>query len=189
MHIKILRWTTIVLVAIVVSGCASPALVDNMTAPRNPRLENAQSSPFLKNMRVESIYGGSETNPLWTSQVSSPAFEGALRNSLQANGLMIKSIPDPRFEVIATLSKLDQPFIGLDMTVTSDVHYEVIESKTRKSWFDEKIQAAYTATFGDAPMAIKRLRLANEGSIRENIRIFIDKILQLSGPAETAPKR
>jgi len=113
---------------------------------------------------------------MWTSQVSGTAYELALRNSLEANNLIKKSNPNPKFEVHARLAELDQPFLGLDMTVNSRVGYEVIEIKTRKSWFNKEILASYTATFSDAAMGLVRLRLANEGSIRENIKQFINEL-------------
>lgn len=173
-----------VAIAMLASACASPARVQNMTVAPNISIAAVESSPFKNNLRIVKVYGGDETNPLWTSQVSGPAYEGALRNSLEANGLVSKSNPEPRFEVLATLSKLDQPFIGLDMTVTSKVGYEIIETKTRESWFDKEILASYTATFSDAAFGIERLKLANEGSIRENIRVFILELLR--APKKTA---
>jgi len=165
----------LIIVAVFASACASPAEVKNMTvAPVS--LSTASGSPFSHNLRIANVSGGKDTNPMWTSQVSGTAYELALQNSLEANNLIQKSNPDPKFEVHARLSKLDQPFFGLDMTVTSKVGYEVIETKTRKSWFDKEILASYTAKFRDAPIGLVRLRLANEGSIRENIKKFINEL-------------
>ena len=53
------------------------------------------------------------------------------------------------------------------------------ELETKDVTFDQKISASYTATFGDAAYGPTRLKLANEGSIRENIRQFIEKLLLL----------
>lgn len=168
----------IVAITMLASACASPARVQNMTVAPTASLATVEKSIFKNNLRVVNVYGGGETNPMWTSQVSGAAFDGALRNSLEAYGLASISNPDPRFEVVATLSQLDQPMFGIDMTVKSNVSYEVIEAKTRESWFDKQILASYTATFSDAALGMERLKLANEGSIRENIRIFIEKLLQ-----------
>ncbi len=74
--------------------------------------------------------------------------------------------------------EVDQPFIGFDLTVTSSVHYIVTESASNAFAFDETITAAHTATVSDAFVAVERLRLANEGPIKENIRVFIDKLLR-----------
>ena len=102
---------------------------------------------------------------MWTSQVSGEAFRVALDDSLSATGLSTKQNPEPRFEVFATLSELDQPLISFDLTVSRKVRYEVVEAKTRETWFNRQIMANYTTTFSDAAIAVKRLRFANEVSI------------------------
>jgi hypothetical protein len=51
--------------------------------------------------------------------------------------------------------------------------------------FDETIIAPYTATIGDAFVAIKRLRLANEGSGRKNVEGLMNKLSEL----EISPKQ
>jgi len=178
---------SIIAIGILVSGCASPAEVKNMTVQPTISLDAVSESPFINNLRIAEVSGGKKTNPLWTSQVSGTAYELALRNSLEANNLIQKSNPTPQFEVYARLSELDQPLIGLNMTVNSKVAYEVIDIKTRKSWFDKEILASYTATFSDAALGLIRLRLANEGSIRENIRKFINELFLTS--QKTASKQ
>jgi len=176
-------WITKVIAVIAIgmlaSACASPAEVNNMTVQPIASLSASSSSPFMNNMRLAEVSGGKETNPMWTSQVSGTAYELALRNSLEANNLILKSNPDPKFELHARLAELEQPFFGLDMTVNSKVSYDVVEIKTRKSWFDKEILASYTATFSDAAMGLVRLRLANEGSVRKNIEQFITELLHM----------
>ena len=44
---------------------------------------------------------------------------------------------------------------------------------------NETVVAPYTATIGDAFAAIKRLRLANEGSGKANIQGLLDKLAEL----------
>ncbi len=43
----------------------------------------------------------------------------------------------------------------------------------------ETIIASYTAGFSDSVVAVKRLRLANEGSARENIHEFLKALSNL----------
>ena len=87
-----------------------------------------------------------------------------------------------RFQLFATLASVEQPFIGLDMTVRSSVIYRVLETETKKIWFDQTVSTSYTAKFSDALIAIVRLRLANEGSIRENIKDFIQRLIKIRSP-------
>ena len=45
---------------------------------------------------------------------------------------------------------------------------------------DREMDALYTATIGDAVYGATRLKLANEGSIRKNIKQFVEKLLLLN---------
>jgi hypothetical protein len=118
-------------------------------------------------MVIAKIDGGETTNPLWTSEVEGPAFQGALRASLEQNNLLAKTLPSSRFDLFATLGSLNQPLFGLDLTVSSTVLYRVVERKTQLNWFNDSVFASYTATFSDSPMAMSYGRkwcLASESS-------------------------
>jgi len=159
------------------AACASPAEVQNMTVSPNQLESRVASSQFSGALEISKINGGESTNPLWTSEVSNAAFKKALRDSLQNTGLMSAGSA-AKYGVEATLSQLDQPLIGFDLTVNSMVNYRVFEKASRQTVFDESVTASHTATFSDAAFAIQRLRFANEGSIRENIRNFINRLLE-----------
>jgi hypothetical protein len=49
--------------------------------------------------------------------------------------------------------------------------------------YDDIITASYKATMGDAFSGVHRLKLANEGSIRANIAVFLQHLhsLNISG--------
>ena len=66
---------------------------------------------------------------------------------------------------------------GFNFTVTSTADYLLRNNETKDVTFNEKIFTPYTASFGDAVYGPNRLKLANEGSIRENIRQFVEKLL------------
>lgn len=56
------------------------------------------------------------------------------------------------------------------MTVTSDIQYLLVRRRDLSKAGGFIVLAPYTATFGDAAYGVTRLRLANEGAIRDNIR-------------------
>lgn len=158
-------------------GCASPADMNSMVVSKSPG-ERINLPPEVKGaFIVERVGGGEETNPLWTSEVDNTSFRGALERSLEGSGLL-GGTNTAEHSIEADLLNLEQPLIGLDLTVTSTVNYVVRNQKTGEVWFDENITKSFTATFSDAFVAITRLKLANEGSIRENISTFIDEISQ-----------
>lgn len=164
-------------VTALLAGCATPARVDSMRVSGTPS-QRIAPSPFRENLAVGAVMGGRETNPMWTSQVSSGEFEGALEASLRDLGWLAPR-QSGRFVVNCMLEKLDQPLFGVSFTVTSTVHYTVTERATGKAVLDKSLITPYTAEFGDALLGTERLRLANEGAIRQSISRLIGELQQL----------
>lgn len=171
------RLLIVIVAALAFSACASPAEMQNMIVNQQSFVLSNPETPFRNSIRLLQVNGGESTNPLWTSEVGNSAFRGALEASLRDSSLLAVSLPKSRFDLYATLKSMDQPLIGLDLTVNSNVNYRVVERESKESWFDTDVLASYTATFSDSPLAIQRLRFANEGSIRENIKQFIKRLI------------
>jgi len=131
---------------------------------------------------VSDVTGGRETNPMWTSQVSSDGFQRALEMSLQSAGLYERLVARSRFRLIADISRIDQPMLGIDMTVTSTVRYSLIDSSSNKEVYGRVITASYTAKISDALIGAERLKLANEGSMRTNIEKLIEDLMAMKLP-------
>ncbi len=164
---------------VVLTGCATPAAVEQMAV----YLPVTQSNPALKDgIGVIEATGGKETNPMWTSQVSSDAFRRALEQSLANAGMLSKIAAVSKYQLTADLTRLDQPFLGLDMTVTATVRYSLIENASRREVYARVIQVGHTATMSDALAGAHRLKLANEGAVKANVRAFIDDLILLKLP-------
>lgn len=161
------------------AGCATPARVEQMTAPPPTAAAGPIPEAFRQNIAIKDVTGGQETNPLWTSQVNSAEFERALEASLRAANLLQTNRQSGRFQLIAQLGKLDQPFVGISMTVTASVMYILVERATGKTFWEKTITTPYTASFGDALYGVERLKLANEGAVRTNIAELITELLRL----------
>jgi hypothetical protein len=84
---------------------------------------------------------------------------------------------DARLKLNAELLELDQPLFGASFTVTASVHYTLTNMSTGEVVFDRKVTTPYTASFSDAFYGAKRLRLANEGAIRENIQRLMENLV------------
>lgn len=159
---------------IVAPGCATPAKSSSMipTAPPSPRKSEHSLSVSTK--------GGQATNPLWTSQISSEAFQEAIVQALTDSGtfktVVKDGVADLRLEV--TIVNLDQPFMGASLTVTMVAAWKVTDTTSGRAVFNESITTPYTAKMSESLIAIRRLRLANEGAARENIK---EGIRRLSG--------
>lgn len=154
-----------------VAACATPSNPAMMTLPATPGLTASVGDTGYKSVTTVSVNGGKETNPLWTAEVSDGDFKTALEGSLAAAGYMGNE--GPALTVTASLIDLKQPFAGLDMSVTSQVRYTV--ARDGQSIFDETVAATGTATMSDAFVGVERLRMANEKSIKENIKEFLTR--------------
>ena len=126
---------------------------------------------------VRDVTGGRETNPLWTSQVSTEGFRRAIEDSLRNSGLL--GIGSGKYRLTADLLKLDQPVFGASLTVTSSVRYSLVDVATGKEIYGREITVPFTAAFGAAVLAAERLRMANEGAIRENIKALLTDLFVL----------
>lgn len=167
----------IVVAAGLAAGCATPARIEQM-AVGSTELSAVTASPALReNVAIKDVTGGKETNPMLLSNVNSPDFERALEASLRAAG-MLAPRQAGRFQLLAHIEKLDQPWAGIDLTVTAHVKYTLVERSTGKDAFSKTIATPYTAKFSDSYLAVERLKLANEGAMRQNIRQLLLELNQ-----------
>ncbi len=144
-----------------------PPIADQTLLAQNSRLRQA--------VAIGTVSGGRETNPLWTSQVSQADFAAALRQSLATHAML--TINNEAFRLEATLHDLEQPIAGFDLQVTSRVSYRLVRASDGTTAYATEIRRAYTAPFSSSFLAVERLRLANEGAIRENIREFLSVLI------------
>lgn len=153
-------------------GCAAPASKQAMTV--NPSDISSTKSENLKSaVSVRSVSGGKSTNPLWTSQVDNDGFKAALEESLAIAGYKASDLSKAKYFVDVELKRLDQPLVGIDFDVTSEVVYSV-GSDSSKHMFP--ITATGTAKFSDNWVGYERLKAASEKAIKENITNFINQI-------------
>ena len=172
-----LRISAFFLALAVLQGCASAAKIENMVPTDVERVD--PKSALADQIYISGASGGDETNPMWTSEISAEDFRKALEQALSNSGLLSEMRSSGQYELRVFLDEVDQPFVGLDMTVTTKITYEVIQRDTRERVFREQITASHTATMSEQFYGVERLRLANEGSAEENIKIFIERLLDL----------
>ena len=158
------------------SGCATPAQPAAMV-PTSATVARKYNGAV-----VLSTQGGMETNPMMMSDISNGDFTTAVVTSLDKFGLFTSVLRtgagDYRLDV--RLLKLNRPMMGLDLNVSMETYWKLTRASDGKVLFDESVHSSYTATFGDAAAAIVRLRIANEGASRENIKSAIERLSRIS---------
>lgn len=179
MNKKYSIFTFAIIIVALISGCAAPAKMENMTLPSN-EWSQYEGSPKLKNnIDVETVSGGKGTNPLWTSEISNEDFKQALTNSLADAQLLSGASTNSNYSLSAVLIEVKQPILGASMTVTTTISYSLIDIESKEEIFYEKIVTPYTAKWNAAFLGVERLRLANEGSARNNIKSLIEHLYGL----------
>ncbi|WP_316015446.1 hypothetical protein [Roseobacter sp. HKCCA0434] len=153
-------------------ACASGASSEAMTPAGVVSVQ--ASNAFASNVYVAPVEGGQSTNPLWTSEISGQDFGTALQSALADAGMYA---PDGDYSLEARLVSVEQPMIGIALTVTTTVEYNLRDANG-SIVFSETIATPYTAQFSEAFMAVTRLKLANEGSAEQNISEILSRLRQ-----------
>ncbi len=156
--VKALRLLLLIGLSGVLFGCASGAKVENMSYME---AKHRYADALEANVGVNDVSGGTETNPLWTSEISNDAFRQAVKDSLSSQGLLSES---GNYDLAIQLLEVKQPIMGFDLTVTTRIRYVLTDKSSDEVVMDEMIITPHTSTMADAFAAVKRLRLANEGA-------------------------
>jgi len=162
------------------TGCAAPSRSCNMMVAKSDLSPNLpkKSCCFTNNVCVGEVEGGSETHPLGRSLVDNGAFKNALEKSL-VNVDLYHDNPKARYILNAKLEKLKQPLIGFDFTVTCQTKYQIFDQQKNKIVFERTLTTPYTASFTSSIIGIERMKVANEGAVRENIRNLINQLYSI----------
>lgn len=168
MTTRIPRLLPVLLLASLLGACASGATPGAMVPPVSEATLIAPTSALRGAVAVGPVGGGSETSPLWMSSVSDADFAAALRQSLATHAML--SMGGETFRLEATLLDLERPLAGASMEVTARVAYRLVRVAGGAEVFATEIRSAYTAPFNAAFLGVERLRLANEGAVRDNVQ-------------------
>ncbi|MDX2103444.1 MAG: hypothetical protein SF002_13005 [Alphaproteobacteria bacterium] len=159
------------------TACAQPAREAGMViGPVAESARLATTVPALSSaVAVGQISGGSATNPMGMSQVDDATIRGALRASMTVHGILSND-PNARYQIAGHLNELQQPFFGVDVTVTSNILWTLLDRISGAVVFREQVVTPYTARFSDAFVGVERLRLANEGAIKANLTKLFERL-------------
>lgn len=162
--------------AILLSGCASPASKDALVAHQIPDIQHHQKTVAITSQ------GGRETGAMDSSNVSNSDFKQAIAESVIENGLFTQVINDGGSDYLLNVAiiNMSKPLFGGNFTVTMEVAWSLSDATTKQYLMRKAIKSSHTATMGDAFAGVTRLRLALEGAVRENIRQGIIALSELN---------
>jgi hypothetical protein len=172
------KFTSIALMILSLSACAGGPRLEAMIADVAINNVITESSPLWKSTGIGKITGSTKPNNLWKTKVSKQVFEDALRQTLSLHAVLSES--GGTYKVSAILKELRQPFLGLELAVTARVEYKVIRTVDNVVVFNREITKTHTSTLNDSFVFSDRLKLANEGAVKENIKKFIGVYIEES---------
>jgi hypothetical protein len=146
----------------------------------------AVTSPVTKHSQSLSVTvsGGSETSSIGASKIADSDFSEAIKTSITQSGLFSKiaAAGAADYDLNVQIVRLDQPMMGLAMTVTMESTWRLTRRNDQKTVWEKGIITPFTAKMGEAFVGTTRLRLANEGAARENIKDAITQMGALKLP-------
>jgi len=167
-------------IAAALGGCAAPAEPGRMvpdgfavSAPSVPRA-------LAGRVAIGDVGGGEVTDPMNVSKVGSDDLREALRLSLDRYGFLSRDGTPADFHLDAFLVELKQPQTGFILNVYAFVRYTLRRTAGGEPLFDEILDGSYTATFSDSVVGLQRLKIANEGAVRESLAALIRRLEALS---------
>jgi hypothetical protein len=167
------------LAALLLGGCAAPSSPTAMTATP------AESVTPHKGSVAVNVTGGTDTSALGASKISNADFANAISASIEQSKLFERIAAANNasdYEIDAQIVRLEQPMFGASFTVNLEVTWRLLSLPDRKVVWEKAVTSSFTATMGEAFAGVTRLRLANEGAARENIKSAIHQMSALSLP-------
>lgn len=161
---------SIVLLSVIVllSGCASKVTSDAIV------VDNVQIiNKHKKNIAINAQSDGSD--------ITDEELIKAIEKSIISNNLFTEIInaKNANYLLDVAIINIEKPSFGLTFTVNMEATWSLKDSLSNEFIMRKSIKSSHTATFEDAFAAMKRLKLAVEGAIRENIRLGILEISKI----------
>jgi hypothetical protein len=169
MFVQQLWLRLLILVTVILAGCATPAPqkavslgVAETPAKPNPAL--------IGNISIRNVSGGQDTNAYWISKIDNERFRSELEQSMNAIGYLAPKGFAGKYQLDVTLQYLDKPSYGDTLNFRSSVFYTLNGENGKKITFP--VTAVGTATTSDT-FLVGRERNADYRSIKENINLFL----------------
>lgn len=164
-----------------VAACTSDARGTAAVAPVTENTVLPFDSPLRKAVTVGAVRGeegGGETG-LVIASISNEDFREALTTSLDLNEILGDGASAP-LSLDATVEKVDQPQIAINLTVSMTVFYRLTEKSTGRIVWEERITRPVETRFTESFVRAERQRIANEAAARGNIERFLERLVKAS---------
>lgn len=158
-------------------GCATSARKDNMTV--SPSLITFDNARFERNIAIGDVNGGQRIHPLLAFRVENENFRDALMASLASQNLLCERQEKCRYQLNSEIESFHIPAFTVDAKVTSKVNYQLINTTTHEQE-QHAITGYFVAEWTNSLYAPNRPLIGAEGSVKENIKLLLQRLNQSS---------
>jgi hypothetical protein len=147
------------------TGCAAPANKEQMEAAP---LTTAKRHPYTLSVQAQ---GGAETGAMDSSNIANTDLKAAIEASIAKSQLFKAIVPgkDGDYELNVSITQLSKPAMGFSFTVDVECAWSLTKVSDRSVAMRKVIRSTLTAGATEAFVGAKRLQLAVEGAVRNNI--------------------
>ncbi len=172
------RLSGLALIAAVVmlTGCAAPANKEQMEAPA---LTTGKHHPYAVNVRTQ---GGAETGAMDSSNISNADLKAAIEASI-AKSKLFKTIVSGNggdYELSVSITQISKPAMGFSFTVDMECAWSLTKVSDRSIAMRKVIRSSHTTGATESFVGTKRLQMAVEGAVRNNITQGLTAISELA---------
>ncbi|MFC1764128.1 hypothetical protein ACFL6U_18895 [Planctomycetota bacterium] len=157
-------------------GCsAGPVKSSGMTIEA---VQGAKQYPYSVKITVN---GGSKKNELGLPYITNEAFAKALVDSIMNSKLFSEVTKKGNADYLLSIDifGMEQQPMGFNLTSRIEVGWNLIKTDTGNRVMRKTINSSHTTEYGESFGGAKRLRLATEGAVRENLKMGIKAIAAL----------
>jgi hypothetical protein len=155
------------------AGCSTAARMEGMV----PIVPTRSPAVADKTLRLEYTPGEQDRE----SEIKPETFMQALSEALRGSNLFSEIDPstDPDYVLSTSIVTYHLESGVMNVPVTLIVSYSLSDARTGDEVWKKRILSNYEGTLGDSVLGVARIRLANEGAGRENIRLLLEELSQL----------
>lgn len=165
----ILRITTLLLVAMLVTGCVT-------TPPLDFTVDTVDVAKIRKDAELKSLTVGyapqSQQGVVQSNHLVPPLWKEALTDALNRS-LAFQDDSPQKVNLSVRITSVDVPEFGIAMTTTTSALYEVIDREDGSVLFSEVIQSSATVPAGYAFAGVTRAAESVNRAVRANIENFM----------------
>ena len=156
------------------SGCS---MKNDFNVNLPPDYTSQQFDYQLYNINVKAANDSQRTGPLelpFLPDSFLTSFQASLGTLIDNSGIFSNTSSND-IDIKVTILKNDLPFIGLDMSVETEIEYKIVD-KNQKVLYKKVIASKGLATVGEKFVGVDRLMLANDRSVQNNMTLFLNDV-------------